>query len=79
MRQLRDLAGSIALAAALAAGGAPSAAAQTGAPQTDASAIDPAAMAAMDRMSAALQALPRVAFDAEFTREQVLETGQKLQ
>ena len=42
-------------------------------------AIEPEAMAAMDRMSAALRALPGFRFDADVTMEEVLETGQKLQ
>ncbi|WP_225207217.1 DUF2092 domain-containing protein [Novosphingobium huizhouense] len=44
-----------------------------------ASSIEPEAMAAMDRMSAALRAIPAFSFDADVTTEQVLETGQKLQ
>lgn len=41
--------------------------------------IEPEALEAMDRMSAALRAMPKLRFDADTTMEEVLETGQKLQ
>jgi hypothetical protein len=55
------------------------AAAAAGAQTEAETAIEPEAMAAMDRMSAALRALPGFRFDADTTMEEVLETGQKLQ
>lgn len=42
-------------------------------------AIEPEALAAVDRMSAALQALPGFVLTSDVTTEKVLETGQKLQ
>ena len=42
-------------------------------------AIEPEALAAMDRMSAALRAMPAFVLEADVTNEEVLETGQKLQ
>lgn len=41
--------------------------------------IEPEAMAAMDRVSAALNAMQTLSLSADVTTEQVLETGQKLQ
>lgn len=41
--------------------------------------IEPEALAAMDRMSAALQALPGFTLTSDVTTEKVLATGQKLQ
>ncbi|WHO40660.1 DUF2092 domain-containing protein [Sphingobium sp. AP49] len=41
--------------------------------------IEPGAMAAMDKMNAALLALPAFSLKSDVTTEQVLDTGQKLQ
>ncbi|KFD25764.1 DUF2092 domain-containing protein [Sphingobium yanoikuyae] len=41
--------------------------------------VEPAALAAMDKMSAKLITLPAFALKADVTTEQVLDTGQKLQ
>ncbi len=59
----------------------PGAAQQAGAATTadSASLIDPAAMAAMDKMSAALQTLPSFQVQSDVTSEVVLVTGQKIQ
>lgn len=55
--------------------------AQTSAPAADAAADerDPAALAALNRMSAALQKMMTVNVSADVTAEDVLTTGQKLQ
>jgi len=41
--------------------------------------VEPDALAGLNRMSAALKAMPDLAFDADVTNEDVLSTGQKLQ
>ncbi|HUD30900.1 MAG TPA: DUF2092 domain-containing protein [Novosphingobium sp.] len=46
---------------------------------TDEAVVEPEALAAMDRTSAALQALPGFTLKSDVTTEKVLETGQKLQ
>lgn len=53
--------------------------AQTTAAPDAAPVIEPEALAAMDRMSAALLALPGFVLTSDVTTEKVLETGQKLQ
>lgn len=64
--------------AVIASGPAP---AQTPTPTGTAAAgaIEPEALVAMDRMSAALQELPGFTMTSDVTTEKVLETGQKLQ
>lgn len=75
----------VALATAAGAGAGGPALAQaptksaTTATATTAPVIEPEALAAMDKMSAALQALPGFTLTSDVTTEKVLETGQKLQ
>lgn len=57
----------------------PPAYAQQGTPSTTVASIDPDAMAAMDKMSAALLALPGFTISADSTTDVVLENGQKIQ
>lgn len=75
------LCGPLACMIALPLAPAPAAAqAAASAPAADASnPIDPEAMKAMDRMSAALLSLSSFRIDADVTTEQVLMTGQKIQ
>jgi len=53
--------------------------AQNAAGSTEAPVVEPEALAALNRMGAALRALNAMTLDAQTTNESVLETGQKLQ
>jgi len=78
MRTLRKYAiccAAVALNLAFADAGA----AQNAAGSTEAPVVEPEALAALNRMGAALRALNAMTLDAQTTNESVLETGQKLQ